>query len=229
MQATLDTIEQLTDDVITFWFKPEGRFRYVAGEFTEMYLPHAADERGEKRWFTLSSSPTEPLLGITTSFSEASSSSFKRALLRLRPGDKVRLAEPMGDFVLPKSADIPLVFMVGGLGITPVRSIVRSLADTGQKRSIRLLHIAAPQKTHLFEDIFTNYPMSFDYINSNDQLRDTMINKHIASLAGSAMPNTMFYLAGPEKLIQRLAGMLAKNGIDARQIVTDFFPGYTTF
>jgi len=229
MQATLEKIEQLADGIVTFWFKPEGRFRYVAGEFTEMYIPHVADERGEKRWFTLSSSPTEPLLGITTSFSEGFSSSFKQALQGLQPGDNVRLAEPMGDFVLPKSTDIPLTFIAGGLGITPIRSIVRSLADTGQKRSIRLLRIAGPKKAHLFEGIFANYPMRLDYINSNDPSRDEMIDEHVATVVGSATPNTMFYLAGPEKLIQRLADMLAKNGIDARQIVTDFFPGYTTF
>jgi ferredoxin-NADP reductase len=174
MQATLEKIEQLADGITTFWFKPEGRFRYEAGEFTEMYIPHIADERGEKRWFTLSSSPTEPLLGVTTSFSEALSSSFKQALQRLQPGDNVQLAEPMGDFVLPKDEDIPLVFIAGGLGITPVRSIIQSLIDTGQKRSAQLLHIAKPAKVRLFEDIFARYPLEARHIDqrySSDTLQ----------------------------------------------------------
>jgi len=87
----------------TFYFRPEQPLSYTAGQFTELTIPHKRpDERGLKRWFTLSSSPTSELLSITTKFNNDKSSSFKKALFGLKPGAELTMAEPMGDFVLPK-------------------------------------------------------------------------------------------------------------------------------
>ena len=141
MQVTFDHAEDIALHIKTFWFKPDKPVRYVAGQFTEIRLPIAnPDERGDKHWFTLSSSPTEPLLGITTKFTPKHGSAFKRALAALKPGTHLALAEPMGDFVLPLDTSIPLVFVAAGMGITPVRSMIKWLHDSGQKRSIHLIY-----------------------------------------------------------------------------------------
>src|SRR6185369_15796787 len=104
---------------LSFWFRPERPVDYIAGQFTEIYLPHSgADSRGERRWFTLSSSPTDALVSITTQFIPTEGSTFKKELFGLRPGAALKLADPMGDFVLPKDPSIPLLFIAGGLGIT---------------------------------------------------------------------------------------------------------------
>src|SRR5690606_36942002 len=95
----------------TLWFRPKRPVRYIAGQFTELYLPHDdADERGIRRWFTISSPPTEELIGITTRFTD-DGSSYKRRLRALEPGAVLKMADPMGDFVLPKDPSIPLVFV----------------------------------------------------------------------------------------------------------------------
>jgi glycine betaine catabolism B len=150
MRARLEHIEDIGGHAKTFWFKPERRVRYVAGQFTELHLPHDADDRGIRRWFTLSSSPTENLVGITTRFARQQGSSFKRQLAGLRAGMTLDLADPMGDFVLPKDQSIPLVFAVAGLGITPVRSMVKWLVDTQEKRDIRLIYADSQPNDLLF-------------------------------------------------------------------------------
>src|SRR5687767_16013481 len=110
MNVTFDHIEDIAANIKTFWFKPERPVRYTAGQFTEIYLPHPnADERGQKHWFTVSSSPTDPMVSITTKFALDRSSTFKQTLRALEPGTKLHLADPMGDFVLPKDKNIPLV------------------------------------------------------------------------------------------------------------------------
>src|SRR3989344_7668 len=144
MVFTLVRIHQENYNVTTFWFKPERPLAYTAGQFIEMYLPHDnPDERGIKHWFTLSSSPTEELVSITTKLAGAKSSSFKKTLFALRPGVEIKIVEPMGDFVLPKDIGIPLIFVAGGMGITPFRSIIKWLSDRNEKRDITLLYAAS--------------------------------------------------------------------------------------
>src|ERR1035437_6534264 len=110
MKAVLTRRHHESDNIISFWFEPEKPMNYLAGQFIEINLPHpSSDDRGVKRWFTLSSSPSDaPLVSITTKFNDKSSS-FKAALKNLKPGDMVDMSEPMGDFVLPKDPSIPLV------------------------------------------------------------------------------------------------------------------------
>src|SRR5579864_7110707 len=141
MKATLVRTHKEAANISTYWWRTEKAVDYIAGQYIEMTLPHSQpDERGTKHWFTLSSSPTDaPLVSNTTKFAEKSST-FKLALRRLKPGDSVTISEPMGDFVLPKDASIPLVFVAGGIGITPFHSIIKWLHDTKQSRNLTFIY-----------------------------------------------------------------------------------------
>jgi ferredoxin-NADP reductase len=67
MQVHFSHSKPVNKHTSTFYFASQKPFHYLAGQFTEISLPHAhPDNRGTKRWFTLSSSPTEELLAITT-------------------------------------------------------------------------------------------------------------------------------------------------------------------
>src|SRR5438128_2636442 len=139
MKVVFDhTQETIASSIKSFWFKPTRPVHYTAGQYIELKLPHdKPDNRGERRWFTLSSYPTEPLLSITTKFTDPGSS-FKRALLDMKQGQIINMSDPMGDFVLPKDDTIPLIFVAGGIGVTPVRSMIKWLSDKAEKRDIKL-------------------------------------------------------------------------------------------
>ena len=112
------------ENIVTFFFKPEQSVQYTAGQFVELTIPHNnPDKRGIKRWLTLSSSPKQALLSITTKFA-STSSSYKTALLKLEPGTELNMSSPIGDFVLPKLSQTPLIFVAGGIGITPFHSML---------------------------------------------------------------------------------------------------------
>ncbi len=222
MLAKLDHTDQLTPHIKTYYFRTERPFRYVAGEFTEMHLPHAdIDMRGDRRWFTLSSSPTEPFVAITTKIT-SDGSSFKRAMLALKSGDHVQLAEPMGDFVLPKDKTIPLVFVAAGLGITPAYSIIRYLSDKNEQRVVHLFR-AVP---NLMEEIFAKelraYSLAYRIFDASKGQQLT-----IEPLLPSIQKNTLVYLSGPERFIAHLSERLQNNGVPTRHIITDLFPGYS--
>lgn len=232
MKAVLDHVDDTATNIKTFWFKPERQVRYTAGQFTELYLPHAGtDKRGDKRWFTVSSSPSDELLSITTKYAIEGSSSFKRYLFGLAPGTQVSLAEPMGDFVLPKDPAIPLLFVAGGIGVTPIHSMVKYLADTGEARTITLLYGANKQSELCFTQLFKNYEMNYVPIikePSKTWKGETgFVTVERILEAAQTLPNAIVYLSGPEPMTKALANGLKKAGINKHRIVTDFFPGYS--
>lgn len=230
MHVVLDEIIEETPDIRTFRFKPETPFEYIAGQFIEMYLPHEnADERGEKHWFTLSSSPTQDFISITTRFSERSST-FKQTLRALKKGDQITISEPMGDFVLPKDPSIPLVFVAGGIGITPFHSILTWLADTEEERSIQFIHAIRTEDDIIFQDTFKAVGVEPIFIVSqpSDEWggeRGTLTGKHILQLT-EPLPNALIYVSGPEPMVEDLEKQLHAEKIPKNRIVLDFFPGY---
>lgn len=229
MRATLDHTEMVTAYATTFWFKPEHLVRYIAGQFTELYLPHNnPDSRGERRWFTLSSSPTEPLLAITTNFAKTESSTFKQALLHLAPGDTVSLAEPMGDFVLPKDPLVPLVFVAIGVGITPLRSMVTWLRDSGGVRDITLIYAVRSPDELAYQQLFAEYNLRFVPLVKNPP--STWKGETGAPTAeyilAHAKKTALVYVSGPEQLVEVLQHDLQATHFDMSRLVVDFFHGY---
>jgi ferredoxin-NADP reductase len=231
MQVHLDHTEETAQNIRTFWFKPGHPVHYQAGQYIEMLLPHeGADERGQKHWFTLSSSPSEKLLSITTKRAVDLMSTFKQTLFGLQPGAAITLSEPMGDFVLPKDTAIPLLFVVGGIGVTPVRSMVKWLADTDEKRTVQILYGARTLEEVAFRELFENYGAKLDIILSEQANNWSGRTGHISSeliLEQAAQYNKpLIYVSGPEPMVETLEAQLLAGGADKSRLVLDFFPGY---
>ncbi len=230
MRTTLRRIEDMTPHIRTYWFEPVSRFGYIAGQFVEITIPHDnPDVRGSYRWFTLSSSPTEPLLGITTRFSEPSSS-FKQAFHALKVGTEVNFSEPMGDFVLPKDQSIPLVFVAGGMGVTPCRSMAKWLQDTGEKRQLEVILAVNQQEDILYQDIFRTLGCEPTIVITNPPTKWRGVTGHLTAeklveLVGNDRLKRM-YLSGPETMVESLTDCLQLLGYDSDQLVGDYFPGY---
>ncbi len=232
MKVTFDHSKDEAPGIKTFYFKPEGSFHYTAGQFIQLTLPHDnPDERGTKRWFTLSSSPTEPFLSITTRIAPKNGSSFKRTLLALQPKQPVHMTDAMGDFVLPKDKDQELVFVAGGIGITPIRSMVKWLNDNKESRSMVLIHAVSQPDDLVFKTLFEQSSVIYlpqimetpvQWVTSS---KETMDTAKIAQLA-FGLKGKLIYIAGPEPMVEKLNNDLLFNGIPNHQIVTDFYPGY---
>jgi len=232
MKVTFDHGEDEAANIRTFYFRPEQPLSYTAGQFTELTIPHKRpDERGLKRWFTLSSSPTSELLSITTKFNNDKSSSFKKALFGLKPGAELTMAEPMGDFVLPKLLQTPLVFVAGGIGITPFHSILEWLASTTEQRPIRLLYGVRSEDEIIFQETFDRAGVhativvgvpSATWGGERGELSAELI-------MGLMQPgeDTLVYVSGPEPMVEKLEKDLRRAGLRKEQFVGDFFPNYT--
>jgi ferredoxin-NADP reductase len=233
MKAIFDHSREEAANIRTFFFRPEKPMHYTAGQFTELYLPHIdPDDRGQKRWFTLSSSPTDELVSITTKFAGEASSSFKRALFSLPTGSEVSLAEAMGDFVLPKLLQTPLIFVAGGIGITPVHSMLTWLAATGEQRPIKVIYGVHSEDEIIFQETFEAANVHATIVVEQPSApwggERGQINAEL--ILGLAKPesDSLIYVSGPEGMVQHLSRELRKLDIKPSQIVVDEFPNYKT-
>lgn len=136
---------------MTFRFSTEGtEFRYLSNQWVRVSLPGVDDPWGAARSFSLSSSPSEP--GGISVTCRISDTPFKQALARLRPGDAAEVYGPLGLFLYDGSR--PGVFLAGGIGITPLRGMLRFAADTQVSTARRLLYTARTPEELVFRSEF---------------------------------------------------------------------------
>src|SRR3990167_5425148 len=199
-------------NIYSYVFSSQRQFKFAAGQYMEWTLPMVkADIRGNRRYFTVSSSPSEDNLMFTVKEPETRSS-FKKGLDQLKEGDKLLAYQLEGSFVLPKTANQKLAFLAGGIGVTPFRSIVKYMLDSNQKRDIKMIYSANTADEFAFTDLFeqslkagvtTHYVVSGeapkDWLGFKGQLEAKMIK--------TAVPDykeRVFYISGPYGFVTAL-------------------------
>lgn len=202
--------------------KPVKHFNFKPGQYMEWTLPHASvDSRGNRRTFSVASSPTEDTVHVGFKHFETSSS-FKKALLALRPGKYVRVAHAAGTFTLPADAGQPLLFIAGGIGITPYRSMVKYLTDTHQTRDMVLLYSAAHENEFVYRDIWQaaqEAGLTTKYTTA--RLTPNDIQQIVPDVA-----KRLVYISGPDAMVTSYKQMLRSLGVPTHHIKTDHFAGY---
>lgn len=203
--------------------KPED-FNFYPGQYLDVELP-VKDKHGNTRAFTISSSPTEDFLMITTKrggIFDKGVTPFKKAMERLKKGDLITTSHPVGTFTLDETENA--VFIAGGIGITPFRSIIKSVVDQKLSAPITLIYSNSDQNFLFKRELNKwqkNYPkLEITYINTAKAGRlKTLNTKYL-------IPNTIYYLAGAPKMVDDSEKMLLGLGVDETSIRTDRFDGY---
>lgn len=227
---------RLSPDIAEFAFAPARAFAYQPGQYMEFTLAHTAtDSRGNRRYFTLASSPTEPLVRLGVRFYETSSS-FKRTLKSLKPNSMLVAGQLAGDFTLPRDKREKLVFIAGGIGITPFRSMLKYLADTNQRRDIVVLYANSTPDDFVYRDVLAEaqtkvgIKVLYTITNHANVPREWtgFAGRVTAQMIRDALPDVAertFYLSGPPRLIRGVEHALHEVGVHRSRIKTDFFPG----
>lgn len=215
--------ENLVDNVWAFRFKPTTPFTWVAGQFIRIEVPHDnPDAEGTKRWFTVSSAPYENIVQITTRVTE---STFKQALAALPIGERLPLIEkPDGDFIWEDS-DKPLVFVAGGIGITPFRSILKQRARKGLPLDVTLIY-GNRTDAIVFKDEFDYYAAQYSEFKVRYVVGEPLTAVKLVELE----PNlnlSRVYVSGPELMVKALGDQLKAAGLPEVQLKQDSFPNYT--
>ena len=232
--------EPAADGTYDFVFHPPRAIRFQPGQYFEWTLAHPdADARGNRRYFTIASSPTEPEFRIGVRFYDPPSS-FKKAMLAMKPGDAVLAGSLAGDFLLPPDPREKLAFIAGGIGITPFRSMAKYLTDRQERRDVVLLYSNRRSNEIAYADIFkaaesigfkTVYAITGNAGNApngknkqhhqHERINSTFIAREIPDYR-----ERTFYISGPRSMIDGATAALHSLGVRRSRIKTDFFPGF---
>ncbi len=232
---TLREKKRLAHDTYEFAFASDRPLAFKAGQYLEWTLGHrSADNRGNRRYFTIASSPTEDALRLGVKFYRPASS-FKRALAAMRAGDTLSVSHVAGDFVLPRDPKKKLAFIAGGIGITPFRSMVQYLVDTKDSRPVVLLYSNRTAAEIAYKETFdvaeraigmkTVYALTAE----PSPVPGTIAGKIDAALIAREIPDyaeRTFYISGPPSMVKAFRGILTGMGIPRLRIKTDYFPGF---
>ena len=231
---TLERIEHVAADIYDFVFRPDRPLAFAAGQYLEWTLPlRRPDSRGNRRYFTIASAPTEDAVRLGVKFVD-NGSAFKQQLSGLRPGDQVVASQLAGSFTLPRSRKRKLAFVAGGIGVTPFRSMLAELLARQEKRDIVMLYGSNRIDEFAYAGIFRRareeLGIRTSYIVRDPQGAppDMPIGLIDEQFVRDKMPDfadRVFYVSGPQAMVSATKEVLRRLGVPSRRIRTDFFPG----
>lgn len=214
-------------------FKIKESFNFKPGQYVFLTLNlKFPDERDNRRHFSINNSPNEKrVITITTRLSD---SGFKKTLNELQIGDEVELGPIAGAFVLPEDKSKPLVFIAGGIGITPFMSMLRYLKEEGNPYNITLIYSNRNQASTAFLEEIKDLGLKIKdmkLILSMTEDEEWMGEKRRvdANFIKEYFPNVnenYYMVVGPPAMTETVQKSLMDAGVEIDNIKVEKFTGY---
>lgn len=145
LRAKVFRNQRVADDVSILQLRlPAGkRVKFRAGQYLQLALPD-----GTQRSYSMANPPHESD-EITLHVRHVPGGLFTALVPELKPGDMLDIELPFGDFSLREDSERPIVFVAGGTGFSPIKSILDDMARRGVKRQATLFW-GARRAEHLY-------------------------------------------------------------------------------
>ncbi|HSB10697.1 MAG TPA: FAD-dependent oxidoreductase [Blastocatellia bacterium] len=236
-QIELKNRQEIATGTFSFFFEKPAGFEFTAGQFLRFTLidPPETDAEGDSRTFSVASAPDEDGLMIATRMRDTA---FKRVLKSMPLGAEITAKGPYGRMTLHEDASRPAVFLTGGIGITPFRSIAVGAAHAGLAHRIRLFYSNRRPEDAAFLDELAE----LEAVNRNYRFIPTMtsaagskqgwtgetgyINADMLARYVEDPATAVYYVAGPEGLVNAMRKTLADAGVSETDIRAEEFAGY---
>jgi ferredoxin-NADP reductase len=228
---------EVASGTMAFHFEKPAGFTFEPGQCGDFTIPNPPqnDAEGNKRSFSLASAPYEDDLFITTRMRDTA---FKRSLKLIDLGTELELEAPWGELTLHDDARIPAVFLTGGIGITPVRSIVLQATHDKLAHPLFAFYSNRTPNDAPFLDELTAAQESnpnFTLIATMTEVEDShakwsgeigyiteaMLKKHLPDLS-----RPIYYLSGPPEMVAAMQKLLKKADVKEANIRAEEFSGY---
>jgi ferredoxin-NADP reductase len=228
---------EIADDTMAFWFERPPQFRFQAGQAVSLTLrnPPETDAKGNRRTFSIASSPLEKDIMVVSRMRD---SAFKRTLRTMPLGAAVQLRGPIGNFTLTRGDRRPVVFLAGGIGITPFVSMLREQSVQGMGRRIYLFYSNRTPGSSAFLDELTELAVADLQFRLLATVTDVDVpaalwNGHRGFISKDMLVGTVedllepdYYVAGPPPMTAAMVALLTDASVPQGQIHTDEFFGY---
>jgi ferredoxin-NADP reductase len=235
--VTLMHRQDVAEGTMAFRFKKPAHFVFTPGQFMELTLvdPPETDAEGNGRAFSIASAPHEDTLMVATRMRDTA---FKRVLRNMPLGATVQMEGPFGNFVLHADPARPAVFLAGGIGITPFRSMIFHAAT--QKLPHRLFLFYSnrrPEDAPFLDELQTlqrddpHYTFvgtmtapeksSRPWKGETGFISPAMLSKVLVNVS-----SPILYVVGPPGMVTGLRKTLKDAGFNEQDIRTEEFMGY---
>jgi len=234
-QMTLMDRQRIARDTMAFRFDTNGAlYEFRAGQHADFVFGSESDN---SRTFSLAGSPLdkEPIM-IAMRMRETA---FKTALNAAAFGTKFKVSRPRGSFTLHKDVTRPAVFLAGGIGITPVRSILQSATQERLPHKLYLFYSNREADDAAFlEELqgmavrnpnFTLIPtvtghktLAWPY--EKGHINREMLTRYLLGLNGP-----IYYIAGPSGMVTAMSGLLNASGVSDDDMKTEEFGDYKLY
>lgn len=236
-EVKLKNKKRVAEGTMAFFFeKPEG-FEFTAGQHTTVTLvnPPETDAEGNSRHFSLVGSPKDAEIEIATRIRDTA---FKRVLSKLETGSKVLMEKPHGSYILHSDSSKPAVFLIGGIGITPVMSIIKDAGERKLPHRIYLFYSnKRPEDAPFLKELWEMEKQnpSFKLIATMDEMENSeqtwngetrvidaaMLKKYLIDFESA-----IYYLSGPPAMNVAMRKLLTDIDVSEESIQTEEFTGY---
>ncbi|MEI6631141.1 MAG: FAD-dependent oxidoreductase [bacterium] len=225
----IETIDR-TPSIRSFRLMPEERIGFLPGQFLQVIFDPTQKELN--KYLSFSCSPTKEYIEFTK---RLSSSVFSERLRGLKSGDEVLLKAPLGSCVF-KEEYKKIAFLIGGIGITPVISILEYIADKGLKNDALLFYsnrtdedIAFRKELDLLQSLLKN--IRAFYLVTECEPRDKKclfgrIDKELLIKEMNDYRERIFFIFGPPKMVEAMQGLCLDIGCKEENVKTENFIGY---
>lgn len=228
--------KEIANGTVEFFLEKPAGFEFRAGQFCDITLidPPETDAEGNTRGFSLVAAPYEDYLAVATRLRDTA---FKRVLHDLPEGSEVKFDAPYGDFTLHKTETTPAVFIIGGIGVTPVRSMIAQATHDKTAHQILLIHANKTPDDAPFQDDFKqlaaeNPNFAFvpvatdsapeDFTGEHGRVNAELIKKYVPDLT-----KPIYYLSGPAGMVKAMRELLVGElHANEDNIRTEEFDGY---
>lgn len=218
--------KQETSDIFSFVFTKPEHFNWVPGQHA-IFRFHDYDFNSDKgyRVFSLTSVPEDDIVMFTSCTNDRPGSEFKEHLLKLKEGDIMTVEDPQGRFIV-NEFDKPICILASGIGITPVRAILRKLDILDENPSRMKVYYLDEGAEYAFEEslrhIDNKIPgLEVEFLKDLDTLRDRA--EAFARIIGN---EATYYTSGTAEINGMLIETLLALDIDKTNIKADNFIGY---
>jgi ferredoxin-NADP reductase len=233
-QLRLKQIQRISDRVYNYVFQPDKQFSFIPGQYMEWTLPGVPfDSRGNRRSFTIASSPTESDVHVGIKY-YSTSSAYKMTFAELQVGDVIYASQLAGNFTSSGNEHKKLAFIAGGIGITPFRSMIQYMVDKNITVDIVLLYVVSD-------------PLDFAYVEQLKGARSIGVKtiplvtdltyrskgiltaKLTSDLLAKTIPDyseRIFYVSGSNAMVDGTKEYLNMLQVADANIKTDHFSGY---
>jgi ferredoxin-NADP reductase len=229
--------KEVAEGTMAFRFEKPLGWTFQAGQYLDVTLldPSETDPEGNVRSFSIASAPHEETLMVATRMRDTA---FKRVLRAMPFGTAVKIEGPSGDLILQKDSTRTAVFLAGGIGITPFRSIVHWAAKDKLTHRIVLFYCnRRPEDAPFLADLqsLERHNPKYKLIASMTEMEKShqpwhgetgLINQEMLGrhLKNAASP--IYYIAGPPAMVKGLQEMLREAKIKDDDIRAEEFAGY---